>query len=132
MESIPTASDTPEVLQHLPDLRLITRYCTASEISTFLRSITASLEQDRQRIAGWNAKLRELDHGIDSTPHQGLKAIHDELNQIELERFLMTYSVSALHHSCTHYRDVLANRAMALVAAEMASAGRPTPDLNRP
>jgi len=129
VESIPTASDTPEVLQQLPDLCQITRYCTASEISTFVRSITASLDQDRQRMAGWNAKLRELDHCIDSTPHQELRAIHDELNQIELERFLMTYSVSALHHSCTHYRDVLARRAMELVAEEMTSAGRPAPDL---
>lgn len=129
MESILTACDTPDVLRQLPDLRQITRYCTASEISTFLRSITASLDQDCQRLAGWDSRLRELDRCIDSTPHQELRKIHDELNQIELERFLLTYSVSALHHSCTHYRDVLAKRAMALVAAEMESAGRPVPDL---
>jgi CBS domain-containing protein len=129
VENMPTASGTPEALRHLPDLRRITRYCTASEISTFLRSISASLDQDRQRMSGWDAKSRELDHGIDSTPHQELRTIHDELNQIEMERFLMTYSVSALHHSCTHYRDVLARRAMALVTEEMASAGRTTPDL---
>jgi signal-transduction protein with cAMP-binding, CBS, and nucleotidyltransferase domain len=118
-----------DVLGGLPDLRQITRYCTASEISTFLRSITSSLDQDRQRMANWDCKLQELGRSIDSTSHQELKAIHDELNQIELERFLMTYSVSALHHSCTHYRDVLAKRAMVLVAAEMESAGRPAPDL---
>ena len=79
-------------------------------------------------MAGWDSRLAELDDRIDSAPYQELRAIHDELNQIELERFLMTYSVSALHHSCTHYRDVLASRAMALVEAEMASAGRkPSP-----
>jgi signal-transduction protein with cAMP-binding, CBS, and nucleotidyltransferase domain len=58
-----------------------------------------------------------------------LRNIHDELNQIEQDRFLMTYSVSALHQSCTHYRDVLARRAMALVAAEMETAGRPMPSI---
>ena len=109
----------------LPDLRQITRYCSSSEISTFLRSITASLDQDRQRMDSWNDRFRELTLSIDSALRQNLRTIHDELNQIELERFLLTYSVSALHHSCTHYRDVLARRAMALVAAEMESAGRP-------
>jgi CBS domain-containing protein len=118
-----------DALDAFPDLRQITRYCTACEISTFLGSVTASLEQDHQRMADWNSSLQELVRRIDNSPYQELKAIHDELNQIELERFLMTYSVSALHHSCTHYRDVLAKRAMTLVAAEMASAGRPVPDL---
>lgn len=129
MERVLTASDTPETLQQLPDLCQITRYCPASEISVFLRSITFSLDQDRQRMAGWDARLQELDRSIDSTPHQNLRTIHEELNQIELERFLMTYSVSALHHSCTHYRDVLAGRAMAQVSAEMEASGRPVPDL---
>ena len=129
MESVPTANDTPDILRQLPDLRKITRYCAANEISAFLRSITAALDLDHQRMAGWDCRLRELYNNIDTSPHQELKAIHDELNQIELERFLMTYSVSALHHSCTHYRDVLAKRAMVLVAAEMESAGRSAPDL---
>jgi len=129
VESELTAYDTPEALRQLPDLRQITRYCTAGEISTFLRSISTSLDQDRRRMTNWSSKLRELDRCIDSTPQPGLRALHDELNQIELERFLLTYSVSALHHSCTHYRDVLARRAMALVAAEMESAGRPMHDL---
>ena len=129
MESVLTSCKTPEGLLQLPDLRQITRYCTSSEISTFLRNITALLDQDRQRLAAWNSRLAELDSGIDYTPHQELRNIHDELNQIELERFLMTYSVSALHHSCTHYRDVLAKRAMVLVTAEMESAGRVMPSL---
>jgi signal-transduction protein with cAMP-binding, CBS, and nucleotidyltransferase domain len=129
VESVLSSHDTQEALQRLPDLRQITRYCTASEISTFVRGITALLDQDRQLMDGWDSKFRELERSIESTPYQGLKPIHDELNQIELERFLMTFSVSALHHSCTHYRDVLARRAMELVSAEMASAGRRTPDL---
>jgi signal-transduction protein with cAMP-binding, CBS, and nucleotidyltransferase domain len=126
VESARTSCEIPEFLRQFLDLRQITRYCTASENSTFLRSISATLDQDRLRLADWNNRLAELDLSIDTTPYHELRTIHDELNQIELERFLMTYSVSALHHSCTHYRDVLAKRAMALVAAEMESSGRVT------
>lgn len=129
MEHIQTISGTLEALHRLPDLHQITRYCTAGEISTFLRSVTAELGQDRQQLAGWNSRLSDLVQRIGTSPRQELRAIHEELNQIELEQFLMTYSVSALHNSCTHYRDLLATRAMELVAAEMASAGRPMPPL---
>lgn len=130
MNSTATTCNTEEyILQQFPDLRGITRYCTASEISTFLRNITTALAEDRQRMSGWNSRLQELGRCIDNTPQRELRNIHDDLNQIEMDRFLMTYSVSALHQSCTHYRDVLARRAMTLVAAEMEAAGRPLPDL---
>lgn len=128
MESVHPSPITPDdVLHTLPDLRQITRFCTSGEISTFLRSVNTTLELDRERMCAWSSTLRELDHRIDLTPHQELRTIHDELNQIEQDRFLLTYSVSALHQSCTHYRDVLAKRAMVLVADEMEAAGRPLP-----
>jgi len=117
----------PDALGKLPDPRTITRYCTAGEISTFLQSVNTTLKLDRQRITEWSAKAAELDHLIDRSESPELKAIHDDLNQIEMERFLLTSSVSSLHHSCTHYRDVLAKRAMILVAAEMEAEGRPLP-----
>ena len=129
MENIQGENSMPKILRQFPDLRDITRYCTADEISTFLRSISASLEQDRQRLDLWSSKLSDLDRTIDSTPYEELRRIHDELNQVELERFLMTFSVSSLHHACTHYRDVLARRTLTLVAAEMEAAGRPSPAL---
>src|SRR5512133_18946 len=119
----------PDILGQLPDLRTITRYCIAGEISTFLQSVNLTLKQDRQRMAEWSTRAAELGHAIDFTANHELKTIHDDLNQIEMERFLLTSSVSALHQSCTHYRDVLANRAMLLVAAEMEAAGRPLPSL---
>ena len=122
-----STSVIPDVLGALPDLREITRFCTADEINIFLRDVNATLQQDRQHMTGWSSALGELVHAIDNSPHQELRWIHDELNRIELERFLLSYSVSALHYSCTHYRDVLAKRAMLLVAAEMEAAGRPLP-----
>jgi signal-transduction protein with cAMP-binding, CBS, and nucleotidyltransferase domain len=121
------ASITPDILKTLPDLRQITRFCTTEEISSFLSSVNDILDQDRKRMSGWSRRLGALTDHIDSAPHQELRKIHDELNLIELERYLLTYSVFGLHHSCTHYRDVLAKRAMVLVAGEMEAAGRPMP-----
>lgn len=112
---------------YLPELRQITRYCSAHEIGTFLNFVNSSLNDDRTRMATWSTTLKVLDRHIDCAPHHELKKIHDDLNQIELERFLLTYSVSALHQSCTHYRDVLAKRAMIQVAAEMEADGKPLP-----
>ncbi len=129
MENTSLTPVTPDVLLSMPDLQQITRFCTADEVSTFLRSVNNTLKQDRDQMLYWSSRLKELDHSIDNIPYQELRSIHDNLNQIELERFLLTYSVSALHTSCTHYRDVLAKRAMVLVAAEMETAGRPLPDI---
>lgn len=129
METACPLPHPPDALEKLPDLRTITRYCTAGEISTFLQSVNTTLKHDRQRMAEWSTKAAELDHIIDSSESPELKAIHDDLNQIEMERFLLTSSVSSLHRSCTHYRDVLAKRAMILVAAEMEAAGRPLPSI---
>ncbi|MRR35457.1 nucleotidyltransferase, partial [bacterium] len=61
------------------------------------------------------------------TDYSALRGIHDELNGLELERFLKIQSVAALHASCTEYRDVLAQRALELVEQEMAAAGKGTP-----
>ncbi len=49
-----------------------------------------------------------------------LMAMHDELNSLEMERFLKVQSVPALHLSCTGYRDHLARKALCLVEAELA------------
>lgn len=129
MDSVHQTTDNTDFLHQLPELHQITRYCTADEISTFLGSLSASLDQDRRRMSEWNEKLAEFNRTIDSVPNEELRKIHDELNQIEQDRFLMTCSVSALHQSCTHYRDVLARRAMDVVATELEAAGRPMPAL---
>ena len=117
----------PDALTSFPDLRQITRFCTSREIDAFLTLVSTSLHSDRDRMIGWGNTLKVLDRMVDSAQHPDLKRIHDDLNQIELERFLLTYSVSALHQSCTHYRDVLARRALVQVAAEMEAAGHALP-----
>jgi signal-transduction protein with cAMP-binding, CBS, and nucleotidyltransferase domain len=80
-------------------------------------------------MAFWNQDYTRLLNRVDSAGSLELRHIHDELNRIEMERFLLSYSVPALHHSCTHYRDVIAIRALGLVVAEMEAAGRTQPDI---
>ena len=60
---------------------------------------------------------RQSDYGA-------LFRLHEELNALEMQRFLRFYSVPALHENCTSYRDSLAGRALELVQAEM---GHPPP-----
>lgn len=127
MEQRGLKAEHAEALGPLPDLRSITRYCTSPEISSFLRTITASLSQDQQLLERWRREQSALYDRIDLSGPEELLPIHDQMNRIEMERFLLTYSVSALHESCTRYRDILARRAMLLVAAEMEAEGRPMP-----
>ncbi len=61
--------------------------------------------------------------------YEPLKEIHEQLNNLEQERFLKTLSVASLHKNCTEYRDLLADRAVELVAQEMTSSGRGAPPL---
>ncbi|WP_136514231.1 DUF294 nucleotidyltransferase-like domain-containing protein [Geomonas edaphica] len=55
------------------------------------------------------------------TDYTALLSLHEELNALEMERFLSFYSVPSLHENCTWYRDALARRALELVAAELPS-----------
>lgn len=107
----------------LPDLREITRYCQADEIGSFLQMLAETLTPDRQSLSGWDSVQSGLVTSIANVDGAELKRIHNELNRIEMERFLLTNSVAALHQSCTHYRDVLSVRALEIVSKEMESAG---------
>ncbi|OGT99782.1 MAG: nucleotidyltransferase [Geobacteraceae bacterium GWC2_48_7] len=113
----------------LPGLCSITRYCDPDEIPWFLRNINNALEENRQKLGAWSVENKALVAGIRYADCHELSRIHEECNRIEMERFLLTYSVSALHHNCTHYRDVIASRAVELVFDEMDSAGKKRPEL---
>ncbi|HEY3307572.1 MAG TPA: putative nucleotidyltransferase substrate binding domain-containing protein [Desulfuromonadaceae bacterium] len=117
------------ILKRLPDLTRITRYCEPGEIGFFLRSIKAKLAEDRQKMLAWSQEHIELLEQVDQADQDRLRLIHEELNRIEVERFLDSNSVAALHLSCTHYRDAIATRALTLVKAEMEAIGTPLPDL---
>jgi len=107
----------------IPDLKEISRYCQMEDIGPFLQMLVEALISDRQNLLGWDDIQAGFLASIETSDAPQLKAIHDELNRIEMERFLLTNSVAALHQSCTHYRDVLSVRALKIVCDEMEQAG---------
>ncbi|MDD2582384.1 MAG: putative nucleotidyltransferase substrate binding domain-containing protein [Desulfuromonadaceae bacterium] len=107
----------------LPDLTDITRYCRIEEIEPFLQMISATVKTDCSRIVEWRHKQDCLVASIAQTEGSPLRIIHESLNQIELERFLLIPSVNELHSSCTRYRDLLSSRAMDTVSTDMDAAG---------
>jgi CBS domain-containing protein len=120
---------THDILGQLPDLSRMCRYCTADDISRFLRNISSVLDEDRKRMTEWRTGRDRLITGIAGSGRHELKGIHETLNRIEIERFLLTFSVASLHHNCTHYRDELAKRAMEVVAGELDGRGSSLPDI---
>jgi CBS domain-containing protein len=118
-----------DILSGLPDLHQITRNAVPGEISSHLRNVRSILDQDRLHLASWSDENALLLANVDTADISNLTRIHAELNRVEIDRFLLTRSVEALHRNCTLYRDVIATRTMALVTAEMTAAGNHSPDI---
>lgn len=81
---------------------------------------------------GWFEDIAARQHAHNNaisatSDYTELKLIHDELNVMELERFLKVHSVTTLHASCTEYRDILAGRTLKLVEQELESSGKGGP-----
>jgi signal-transduction protein with cAMP-binding, CBS, and nucleotidyltransferase domain len=96
----------------------------------FLQELTSVIETNHS----WMRELNSLQGALllrinETDDYEELGAIHAGLNNIEMDRFLNLPSVTALHKNCTDYRDALAARVMAIVAAEMAAKGSHMPDL---
>ena len=123
------ATRTVQAENPLPDLTKITRCCQLAEIIPFIDSLDGLLAQDRGRVRLWGEEYSGLLARVPGADSQSLRRLHDDFNRIEMERFLLSSSVTALHHNCTHYRDLLATRAMEIVAVEMRDTGRPLPDV---
>lgn len=126
METTPH-DDMSHLLDELPSVTQLTRYCTVAEISEVLQQVRADLAAVRRKFEVWDARSVLQQGLIGSADAPALKKLHEELNRIELERFSTAQSVSNLHQSCTHYRDLLAERALQIVTDEMAAAGLGAP-----
>jgi len=121
------ADDMSRLLEELPPLSLITRYCLPDEIAEVLQQVGADLSVVRRKFEVWDAQAA-LQRGMIATADASvMKGLHEELNRIEQERFMTAASVMNLHASCTHYRDMLAERAFRIVCDEMVAAGHGTP-----
>lgn len=102
----------------------------AEEADEFLDVLKNSVESTITWMEEFNARQKSLLMQIPETfDCKVLAALHDQLNSIEMERFLKLPSVPALHKSCTGYRDAIAAQTMAIVATEMTAGGSPPPDL---
>jgi len=103
---------------------------SGTEISQFLGGVRQSLEG----TISFFEEMDELESSLFARVARAetageLGEVHDELNRIELERFLKVQSVPALHRNCTEYRDILAGKTVELVVAEMEASGQKAPDV---
>lgn len=129
MEKIPH-NDIKNLLNELPPLTDLTRFCSTEEISEALLQIREDLATVRHKFEVFDAQSA-LQLGLIATADAPqMKTLHDELNRIEQERYVVSESVMALHKSCTHYRDLLVLRAVQLVLEEMVTAGHATPPVS--
>jgi CBS domain-containing protein len=124
------SDDMTRLLDELPPLSQITRYCTVEEIAETLHQIREDLVVVRRRFEVWDARSALQQGLIETADALKLKQLHDELNRIEMERFTDAESVTNLHRSCTHYRDLLAERALQIVLEEMNDAGHGEPPVS--
>lgn len=113
----------------LAKLTDITKFCKVEDIELFLTMISNTLKIDCDRIVEWKSSRLQLTTSIEQCAGLKLKYIHDQLNQIEQERFLLIPSVSELHRSCTNYRDILSHKVLDNVLKEMDDAGFVRPQI---
>lgn len=122
---LPEPSDS-ELLQELMGrvhafLPLLER----DEIQRLLEGLKEGAREELEQVGEYSRKeARLLSRVAQESDYDALARLHDELNTLEMERFLRFQSVPALHESCTSYRDALAGRALELVHGEMP---RPAP-----
>ena len=92
------------------------------EIRSLLSGLKLQTEAELGELRAFSVREEELLARVrKESDYPLLLKIHEELNVLEMERFLGFYSVTALHENCTSYRDVLAGRALELVQQEMPS-----------
>ena len=103
--------------------------CSVLQKHQFLDSLRSVVDENIDWLENMNSKQKQMLAEIKTTAScSRLGEIHAELNNLEMERFLKSQSVPALHRNCTDYRDALAARAVKLVLLEMNAEGAPAPD----
>lgn len=123
-------SDQEFIAKLMERVREFLPFLDASEADEFLTELKGAVESSISWMEELNCSQKELLQRISvSGSCAELGVIHDELNRLEMVRFLKLPSVPVLHKSCTDYRDALAERAMELTAQEMSACGTPPPKL---
>lgn len=127
MNKQPSDERMDHLLDDLPSLTRLTHVCTAAEIGVALGRLKDALVAEQRRFDVWDAQYSMQLAQIHEADASQLKQIHDELNRIEMERFIVAGSVANLHRCCTEYRDAIAERAIQLVLDEMRQSGAGEP-----
>jgi CBS domain-containing protein len=117
----PAQPSDPELLQELVgQVHAFLPLLEREEIQRLLEALKQSAEVELEHIGAYSRREELLLAQIpQETDYDALFRLHEELNALEMERFLRFNSVPALHENCTSYRDALAGRALELVRAEM-------------
>jgi signal-transduction protein with cAMP-binding, CBS, and nucleotidyltransferase domain len=99
------------------------------ETTLLLQHLHEEMLLEQQRLQSLNSSHTALcEEAAVATDYSRLREIHETLNSLEMDRFMAVQSVGALHANCTEYRDILTNRTMMLVQAEMEK-DSPKPDI---
>lgn len=115
----------------MDEVRVYLPLLTSTEADQFLDSLKNVVDENIVWMESLSSRQQQLLEEVNSTAdYCRLGKIHDELNSLEMERFLKIQSVPALHRNCTAYRDTLAARAVELVSIEMNDDGTAAPDLS--
>ena len=104
-------------------------YLEPDEIRRVLTALRDIVILDIERTSALDARRTTLFDAIPSADYPHLLAIHNELNELEMERFIRIPSVPALHENCTQNRDLLIRQTLALVTGEMIATGKGAPPL---
>ncbi len=123
----PTTELLDDVMGRLHDFL---SFVDQDEALQLLRALREDIGKEIAWAESMSLQYRTLLAKISTTAaYELLKEIHEQLNTLEQERFLKTLSVASLHKNCTEYRDLLAGRAVELVAQEMIATGKGAPPL---
>lgn len=112
----------------LHEVRTFVRYLDEGEITCVLVAVRDAITREIAAAAARTERQEALAARIAAErDYARLRQVHDELNVLELERFLKISSVPALHAACTTYRDQLVGHTLQLVEEELLAAGRGRP-----
>jgi len=118
----PEPSDAQLLQELLGEVHAYLPLLDRDEIRRLLEGLEQGAEEGLQQLRQFSRREEELLASVRTESDYGaLLRLHEELNALEMERFLRFYSVPALHENCTSYRDVLAGRALELVLGEIPS-----------
>jgi signal-transduction protein with cAMP-binding, CBS, and nucleotidyltransferase domain len=119
---LPEPSDAELLEELLGEVHAYLPLLDRDEMRRFLQGLKFEIEDELTGLRSSSGEEDQLLERVRAERDYGaLFQIHEELNRIEMERFLSFYSVTALHENCTRYRDALAGRALELVLEEMSS-----------